>query len=148
MNVAHVFQENDAYCGPAVAQMVLRRFGVELTQTRIAKELETDMVVGTSAKELKKFFEKHGLKAERKNDAEWSELTAALEQGVVIVGYIEQGGDPHYALVRAVSDREITLIDPTHGDNFILAKDEFLRLWVDNEAAQYGNRMFLVVNRK
>lgn len=144
----HVFQENEAYCGPAVVQLVLRRFGVELAQRDIAKELETDMVVGTSASELQKFFEKRGLAVERKNNATWEELQTAPARGVAIVGYIEPEGDPHYAVVKSADHQAITLADPWHGDDFVLPKEEFLKRWVDNEPAQYGTAMLMLVRKK
>lgn len=141
----HVFQENEAYCGPAVVQMVLQRFGVTASQQEIAKELETDMVVGTSAKELEAFFVRRHFGVERKNDATWEDVFAGLTKGTVIIGYIEQGSDPHYALVSRVEGDTIVLKDPWHGDNFVLSKEEFVARWVDNEVARYGNRMLLTV---
>ncbi len=140
-----MFQENDHYCGPAVVQMVLKSFGIEAAQTEIAKELETDMVVGTSAAELQKFFEKRGFVVERKNNAKWENIAEASKRGAAIIGYIEPEGDPHYALVRSVDEGGIVLRDPTHGDNFILEKSNFLERWRDNEANQYGERMLTVV---
>jgi len=145
MQVAHVFQENEAYCGPAVVQMVLASFGITKTQQEIATELETDMVEGTSAKELEAFFVKQGLKVERKNDATWSDLEAALTKGLVIAGYIEQDGDPHYGVVREVGEESVVLADPWRGDNFTLSKQEFLERWVDKETGKYGNHMLLTV---
>src|SRR3989344_5023288 len=141
MEVVHRFQENDHYCGPAVVQMVLKRFGTELTQQEIAKELEIDMVVGTSAKELEKFFKQRGFVVDRKNNAEWGDLAVSLAKGTVIVGYVEREGDPHYALVRSVSEDTIIIADPWHGDNYSLSKTEFEERWKDNEVGQYGERM-------
>ncbi|OGC84950.1 hypothetical protein A3F55_02950 [Candidatus Adlerbacteria bacterium RIFCSPHIGHO2_12_FULL_53_18] len=125
--------------------MVLKRFGTELTQQEIAKELEIDMVVGTSAKELEKFFKQRGFVIDRKNNAEWGDLAEALGRGVVIVGYLEREGDPHYALVRTVGEAEIVLIDPWHGDNLEIPKVEFEERWKDNEIGQYGERMLMTV---
>ncbi len=146
MDNNHVFQEHEAYCGPAVAQMVLMRFGAAAAQQDIAKELETDFIVGTSAGELQKFFERRGFSVVRKNDAAWEDIEAQLSLGVVIVGYIEKlDEDPHYALVAALRSDTIVLRDPLHGDNFTLPKKEFLERWKDDAARQYGNRMLLVV---
>ena len=147
MEVKHIFQENDFYCGPAVVQMVLARFGVEVAQKDIAKELETDLVVGTSARELQKFFEKRGFVVEQKNDATWEDVAAGLTKGAVIIGYIEQEGDPHYALVSRVEGDTIVLKDPTHGDNLGLTKEEFLQRWTDDAAQQYGHRALLTVSQ-
>jgi len=141
----HVYQEHETYCGPAVAQMVLARFGVEAAQKDIAKELETDIVVGTSAKELEKFFKQRGFVVDRKNNAEWNDLADALGRGAVIVGYLEREGDPHYALVRTVGEAEIVLTDPWHGDNYVLPRKEFGKRWKDNEVGQYGERMLMTV---
>ena|SRR3989344_1241726 len=125
--------------------MVLARFGVEAAQKDIAKELETDIVVGTSAKELEKFFKQRGFVVDRKNNAEWNDLADALGRGAVIVGYLEREGDPHYALVRTVGEAEIVLTDPWHGDNYVLPRKEFGKRWKDNEVGQYGERMLMTV---
>ena len=143
----HVFQQNDYYCGPAVAAMVLKKFGIEATQESIAKELETGAAVGTSARELQDFFVKRGFIVASKNDAEWEDIIKALKIGAVIVGYIEPTGDPHYALIKDVEERKIILSDPYHGDNFVLDKEEFLKCWHDNEHNQYGTQMFMSVRK-
>src|SRR3989344_4606399 len=125
--------------------MVLARFGVEAAQKDIAKELETDIVVGTSAKELEKFFKQRGFVVDRKNNAEWGDLAGALGRGAVIVGYLEREGDPHYAMVRTVGEAEVVLTDPWHGDNFKIGRDEFVARWMDDSVGQYGEQMLMIV---
>lgn len=143
----YVKQETEYYCGPAVAQMVLAHFGVSATQADIAKELNTDHVVGTSVKELQSFFSRREFIVSCKNNASWDDITKELTHGLVIVGFIEQGGDPHYALVTAVKEDAIVLNDPWHGEGFTLKKEEFLERWKDIEPAYYGEQMLMTITR-
>jgi len=143
----HVFQEHEAYCGPAVAQMVLKRFGTELTQQEIAKELETDMVVGTSARELVSFFERRGFQVSRKNGAQWKDVEQALATSpVVIVEYLELEEDiAHYTLVSTLREDAIVLNDPLFGAEYVLPKEIFLKRWLDDADKLCGDQLLLTV---
>lgn len=140
-------QETDYYCGPAVAQMILAHFGITAAQTDIAKELETDHSIGTSAKELQAFFTRRDFTVSYKNSAHWEDIGEELARGSVVVGYIEQGGDPHYALVTAITANAIVLNDPWHGETFTLNKEEFLGRWRDIEPAYYGEQMLMTITK-
>lgn len=140
-------QETDYYCGPAVVQMLLGHVGIIFTQEQLAKELGTIPLVGTTADAIVALLTLHGMTAKRHNNASVADIRTTLHSGdFAIIGYIEEGGDPHYALATAVSDTTITLSDPWFGENHTLPLAEFEERWRDNEASMYGNRLLITVS--
>ncbi len=148
MNSSYVRQETEYFCAPAVAQMVLTHFGERAAQSEIAAELKTSDLTGTRVEALQAFFSRRGLTASYKNHAEWNEIRDALGKGLVIVGYIEKGGDPHYALVTSVTTSTVVLNDPWHGEGYRVDKKDFIERWKDIEPPGYGDQMLMMVQKK
>ena len=66
----------------------------------------------------------------------WEALFAALEAGLPTIVNFQQGeGSPwgHFAVATAIDDDEITLHDPQHGPDRVLARSQFLNLWDPRE---------------
>lgn len=145
--VPYVKQNTDFYCGPAIVQMVLARVGIIFTQEQLALEMGTTSERGTAAESIVDTLELHGLNALRANGATLDDISAALRQGkLALVGYVEPAGDPHYALVTAVTDTAVTLSDPLFGQNHTMTKDEFTERWYDIEPHVYGDRLLITIS--
>ncbi len=139
-------QENEYYGGPAVVEMILATKDVTRTQSEIADIMGTTQAKGTELSTIQNILAAHGFLTERTNDATLEEIIEALVvKRMVIVGYIDPDNNAlaHYAIVREITDSSIILIDPLHGENFTLARDDFESRWRDNENNMYGNRMML-----
>lgn len=142
-------QETDFYCGPAVAQMLLKREGTHRPQSTLAAALGTNKEVGTTMEALERLLRHAGFRTTRRAKASLEDVRAALARNeAVIVGYLEPRGDePHYALVAGIEGASVRLIDPLMGSGYALPTAEFERRWRDNEHGAYGERAMLAAMR-
>lgn len=140
-------QETDYYCGPAVVQMILGKVGIIFSQKQLAEELGTTEAVGTAADAIVQLLTLHGLTVKRTNGATLADLEAALAAGAfALVGYIEPEGDPHYALVVALTPTEVVLADPLFGEEHRLPREEFAQRWRDDAAGAYGDHLLITAS--
>lgn len=149
MKVPFFKQENDWFCGPAVAQSVLATFGVRLTQKEIAKELGTSPFGGTDRADMGRPLRRHGLTAKSYTLGKLSDIRHFLSQGwVVVVNYIEPDEDIcHFAVVTRVTDKNVYLVDPWNGPDFSMAAEEFVKRWYGC-APKSRERWFLAARQK
>lgn len=59
LSVPQSVQENNYFCGPASLQMVLRYHGISVSQSQLAKEMNTVPVTGTEYNDLAKVVNKY-----------------------------------------------------------------------------------------
>jgi ABC-type bacteriocin/lantibiotic exporter with double-glycine peptidase domain len=127
-------QKNDYYCGPAIIQMTLGAFGMNITQRQAAREARTDQHKGTGVRDLVEVLKRHGLRVSAGNNKNLALLKRSLKkEAVAIICYTEpllEWG--HYAIVKKFYADRILLIDPDSrtGTTAMLAA-EFKRRWKD-----------------
>jgi ABC-type bacteriocin/lantibiotic exporter with double-glycine peptidase domain len=140
-------QETDVYCAPAIVQMILAAQGTEVLQSELAQAMGTDEQ-GTSVAAMERFLASYGFEVARKNDAAWEDIVAAFAaDSTVVVGYIEPEEEKaHYSIVSSIDDDMIHLIDPWYGPDHMLAREEFIERWRDDEDGAYGQRMMMIVS--
>jgi ABC-type bacteriocin/lantibiotic exporter with double-glycine peptidase domain len=130
-------QENEHTCGPAVVQMTLASFGIQVEQTTLDEKLETPREAdkGTDTKMMIQVLKEYGLAVIEKQPANLSDVQDALTQNaVVIICYTEPDLDfGHYAILSEVADDYVVLVDPDpdHGPNFKMPREEFEKRWRD-----------------
>src|SRR3989338_4094955 len=136
-NMPYVKQEKDFYCGPAVVQMLLAKKGAAITQTQLAKELKTTEEIGTNLVDIVCVLSSNGFIADQKDGASPDDIAGALrENKIVIVCYTGQShNEPHYAIVLALTDKEIVLADPFFGERREVSISEFLERWHGNNTS-------------
>jgi len=146
-NMPYVKQEKDFYCGPAIVQMLLAKKGVVVTQTQLAKELKTTEEIGTNLVDIVCVLLSNGFSADQKDGASLDDIARALrENKIVIVCYTGQShNEPHYAIVLALTDKEIVLADPFFGERREVSISEFLERWHGNNTSAYGDRAMVAV---
>lgn len=131
------FRQDTIYsCGPAVAQMVLRHFGVVYSEAELITVLGTNPQIGTKHDALIELLTGAGLHCYANNDSSLDEVDSYLEQRApVIVHYLEPSNDEgHFAVVTAVLERLVMLHDPWNGEGFSLPHDEFEARWRSEDA--------------
>jgi predicted double-glycine peptidase len=126
-------QQNDYFCGPAVAQMAIGFFMKPPSQNVLAKRMGTTSRTGTSHAALERVIRGAGLRGVETSRVTIAELRRSLSVGnPVIVNYREpEENISHYAVVIAITAFHIFLNDPWHGASFRLSLKWFLPRWVN-----------------
>jgi ABC-type bacteriocin/lantibiotic exporter with double-glycine peptidase domain len=136
MQVPFFEQINEHYCGPAILQMVLAAYTMQVSQEQLAQEAQTplDMHSGTELVHMISVLQKYGLQVEAAEHQTIEAVKAALEKdSIVIICYTEPVVEwGHYSIVKEVRDDTIILIDPDSrtGETSLLV-EEFERRWKD-----------------
>ncbi|HUY69815.1 MAG TPA: C39 family peptidase [Candidatus Tyrphobacter sp.] len=137
------FQEtlNADMCGPASLKMVLAYWGLQKSESELARLLGVKKGLGTDDKSLKLAAEKHGFKVKIKNNASFADLERWLGKGVpVMVDWFSRGRldyplsavpDGHYSVVVGLDKTHIYLQDPEIGGLRKITRDDFGRVWFD-----------------
>lgn len=142
-------QENDYYCGPAILQMILERFGIKKSQEEIAKVADTNSERGTFHRDLLKMVRENGLYAYAKRHATVKEIEKFVDEGLpIVVNYIEPEGDGHYAIVVGYDTQDLVFNDPWHGKNFRFPKKEFESRWHNMRKTSFGWLMVVSKDKK
>ena len=128
-------------CGPASLKMVLAYYGMEKTESELAKLCETDPNLGTSSTGLKYAAESLGFKVEIKNNSTFDDIKSWLDKKVpVIVNWFTRGridypesdvSDGHLSPVVGLDDEYIYLQDPEIGKLRKITRDDFMKVWFD-----------------
>lgn len=130
IKMPYVRQENDYYCGPAVLQMILEKFGVKKSQKEIAQAANSTLERGTFHRDMCRMAKENNLYVYAKKNATIEEIEKLVDQGFpVVVNYIEPEGDGHYAIVIGYGTDDLIFNDPYHGEKFRFPKKEFKHRW-------------------
>ncbi|MDA3815168.1 MAG: C39 family peptidase, partial [Patescibacteria group bacterium] len=81
------FQEtlNAGMCGPASLKIVLNYYGVDKTETELAKLTENQSDLGTTAEKIKIAAEGMGFNVVIKNECDFSDIESWLDKEVPII---------------------------------------------------------------
>ncbi len=128
-------------CGAASLLIVLKYYGMERTESELARLLGVDSSTGTDAAALKRVAEDLGFVVEVRNESTLEMVEDWIERGVpVIVDWFTRGradygdgavADGHYSVVAGLDAEHIYLMDPELGKVRRLARGDFLRVWFD-----------------
>lgn len=82
INLEQSVQENGYYCVPACVQMILKLHGIEMSQTQLAKEMNTSSITGTEYVDLARVINKYRFNNEHPRDGEAGYRVCTLDVGV------------------------------------------------------------------
>jgi ABC-type bacteriocin/lantibiotic exporter with double-glycine peptidase domain len=134
MDIPHVQQENDYFCGPAIIVMVLSAYGQKISQQEAASLARTNEEVGTSIEGLVSTLGVKGFSVDAAENRTINDILAALKkEQLCVVCYTEPVLEwGHYALVETLAGNEITLLDPdSRTGKTSMVLEEFERRWKD-----------------
>ena len=106
------FQETlyKGWCGPAVLKMVLKFYGIQKSESELAKLAGTTKNRGTTAFQMTRIFKRFGLKVKIKNDSSFADIKKYLKKNIpVIVDWYTRGrsdyadsaiAEGHYSLFQ------------------------------------------------
>ena len=130
-------------CGAASLLIVLRYYGLEKSESELARLLGVDSRTGTDAAALRRVAESLGFVAEVRSESTLEMIEDWIGNGVpVIVDWFSRGradygdgavADGHYSVVAGLDAEHIYLMDPEIGGIRKLAREDFLRVWFDFE---------------
>lgn len=131
MKPKHFIQKTNYTCGPACIRMVLSKWGIEVSEEELVKQMHTNDKEGTKPEEMVSIASKFGLKVFTKQHATLEELDKLLREGwMVIVAYSVDV--PHYAVYAGSNEQHIFLNDPFFGERFAFLKKKFMNKWLIN----------------
>ena len=126
-------QETEYSCGPACLRMVLESHGVSKTEAELRK-LTGCTVLGTTPSNIVLAARVLGLRETREYNLNLEELSEQLGSGIYPIVCIGVRFDsdlrpqPHCAVVTAVSETRVELLDPWRGECSI-STEEFQEEW-------------------
>jgi ABC-type bacteriocin/lantibiotic exporter with double-glycine peptidase domain len=135
MKIPFYWQVNDYACAPACLQMVLGAVGIRVPQKKLMQQTKANPHTGTSRASLRRVLVSYHLRPTVMRHATLQQLQLALQRGaIVVVNYQEpEEGVNHFAVLRAVTDKSVNLLDPWNGPLFTLEKHRFIRLWKNSK---------------
>lgn len=126
------FKQNTEHtCGPASLRMTLAYYGTQVSEEELAHELQTNSEIGTTTTAMVDIAKKYGFYSHAHDKSTVDELAHLLSLGLpVVVRFVEPDEDEdHYSVVVAVSDTEVIINDPSNGERFTLAIQDFEERW-------------------
>lgn len=129
------FKQDTTYsCGAVSVQMLLRYFGITISERTLMELLGTDTEYGTHHQPIIECLTNHGLYCYVDTDSTLEEVSRHLDSSLpVLVHYIEPSADEHhYSVVVGSTSTHVLLHDPWNGPAFTLPHTDFLERWHDN----------------
>ena len=142
------FRQSSGFCGPAALRMVLLFYGIDKSETALAKRCRSKRSIGTSARYIAAAARSFGLQAFVKDFADISDLEDWVEKRntPVIVSWFSTD-DGHYSVVVGVDKENIYLQDPELGHIRTMRLDTFKRVWFDFRGDFLKNKRSIVIRR-
>ncbi|HRY36254.1 MAG TPA: C39 family peptidase [Candidatus Magasanikbacteria bacterium] len=129
------------WCGPSSLKIVFDFYGLNVTESSLAKLCKTTREHGTSIENLEKTVKKFGFKFKIQDKSSFEDIKKWLEKGVpVIVDWFTRGrndyadsevADGHYSVVVGLDDKFIYINDPEIGRIRKIKKVDFMIVWFD-----------------
>ncbi len=141
LNVPFYKQDTNYTCGPTALQMVFAYYGVRVSEKELTERLDTETSTGTKHEPMIEIAREEGFFVYVNNHASLEEVGYILGLNIpVIVHYIEPSSEEgHYAVAVDLTDENILLNDSWNGEQFTIAREDFIRRWRDDkgEAMQW-----------
>ncbi|RMF69545.1 MAG: hypothetical protein D6742_02405 [Cyanobacteria bacterium J069] len=126
-----VFQQTStSSCAPAALATVLRRWGIEATESTVAQLAGTSRL-GTSMPQLITAAHQLQMDGLELTDATWEQMQRINRPGVLASWLISGQGrrSPHAIALLALTDDIATIADPAWGRIYRLDRQQFQRIW-------------------
>ncbi|MGI0489218.1 cysteine peptidase family C39 domain-containing protein [Pantanalinema rosaneae CENA516] len=124
-----VFQQTSmSSCAPAALATVLRRWGIEATESSVAKLAGTSRL-GTSMPQLIVAARELGMEGAELSPS-WEQMQRINRPGVLGVWLISGGRKlPHAVALLAMDNDRAVIGDPARGRIFVLDRQQFAEIW-------------------
>lgn len=140
-------QSTDYTCGPTVLRMIFAYYGIKRSEEELANRMKTNEREGTKNEQLEDESRREGLFVYAKNGGTIEEVQKYVRKSVpVIVNFIEEGGEGHYAVVVDIGDKHLVLNDPYYEKQKTLLISDFLLNWRSEDGLYH--KWFMAVSNK
>ena len=127
-------QSTDYTCGPTVLCMVLAYYGITRSEEELRDQMKVNEREGTKNEQLENEARREGLFVYAKNGGTIEEIRKYVEENIpVIVNFIEEGGEGHYAVVVDVGNEHLVWNDPYHEKPTSILIAAFLPRWYSED---------------
>ena len=167
MKVPYSKQKEANSCGAAVAQMMIKFYGIETNQNDLIKELKINKIGYTKKQNLRDLFEKFELsykefakevthdskerlvesgklKIVSKNNLE--HMLNHIDKGTPAIVNFSPNKHGHYVIVHSYDNDNLIVHDPAKGSDQKIKKKEFDQKWKSGN--KKWNKWYMVVEKK
>lgn len=126
-----IFQQtSSSSCAPSAMATVLRKWGIDATESIVAKFAGTSRL-GTSMPQLIVAARKLGLDGVELTDTTWEQMQRMNRPGVLASWLFSDNGrkSPHAIALLALTHDTATIADPAWGKIYRLNRSQFARIW-------------------
>lgn len=140
-------QQTDWTCGPTTAREILLAYGIDVTESKLARIMNTTYEDGTDGDLIEKLFRDigfntHQVSGDRNSIAN---VSRALSNGWSVIMLIwNQYEVGHFVAVKEIDEQFITLTDPMNGPTHTYKIREFIEnvwLTMDTEGNKFRRWM-------
>lgn len=140
-----VFQQtSNSSCAPAALATVLRRWGIDATESSVAREARTSRL-GTSMPQLIVAARALGMQGVELSPT-WEQIQQINRPGVLAFDGIRQL--PHAVALLAMNDNTAVIGDPSRGRIFSLDKATFAKIWREQYVPIFRSADILLSDRQ
>ena len=126
------FKQSKGFCGPACLKMVISAYGLNRSETYLAKLTKTSRTKGCIENNIIKAALKLGFKGYVKQKSSIKEIRRLIKKGIpVIVDWFSPEEAGHYSVVVGFEKDTILLADPHFGKIRRHKIDWFEERWFD-----------------
>lgn len=144
-------RQTPGYCGPASLKIVLRFFGKNISEAKLAKLSGATKEKGASAAGLIKAARKLGFRVYSKQNSSLNEVVKFLKLNLPVIIHWFPEDDGHYSVICGIEKNKIFIADPQFGKIRAVSKQEFLKHWFDYKTKSgkpRGLKWLMVVKQK
>jgi len=134
--IKHRFQQTEYTCGPACMVMVLEALGIESSEKQLTAMMKPSKVSGTTNKAFSEVAEYYKLNYTVKRNSSLSDLRSLYAENIIVVCYTPDNYG-HFAIIKNITQRRISLIDPYYGSDVTYNTREFLQRWKGYEEKRW-----------
>ena len=127
-----LFKQSKGYCGPAALKIVLSAYGINKSESFLAKITGSSRIRGCDEENLVKAAEELGLRGYVKQNSSIQEVKRLVKKGIpVIVDWFSPEEAGHYSVVVGFEKNKIILADPHFGKLREHSIEWFEERWFD-----------------
>jgi predicted double-glycine peptidase len=142
------YRQRVGSCGPASLKMVLRYYGIEITERELIRLTGCTKREGTSGRQIIRAAKKLGLKGIIRDEATFQDIkTYVLQKKIPVIVDWFSVDEGHYSVVVDITHENIYMLDPSLGYLRAMRLQEFEKVWFDFSQEPVQTKDDLILRR-